>query len=244
MTSVRLAGMSEADINEPQPASQKEPPVEGPEVHHPHKHHGGGGLPRWLELGIALTALITSISSIFIAVHHGQIMEKLVQANSLPYVQGGVSNITPQGEEILSLDLLNRGVGPAHEQSLRVKADGKYVTTVDELLAASLPPDQLAEIDKARKDRIMTIASNNVKHRFIPGGESQLIFRIVKTPQNARYWDMVDKVWHKWDIEYCYCSVFAECWKVNGFFAEPQPVKECLRDEPHEFIPQRNAGQS
>lgn len=236
--------MSEADTNEPQPASQKEPPVEGPEVHHPHKHHGGGGLPRWLELGIALTALVTSISSIFIAVHHGQIMEKLVQANSLPYVQGGVSNITPEGTQVLSLDLLNRGVGPAHEQSLRVKADGKYVTTVDELLAASLPPDQLAEIDQARKDRVITIASSNVKHRFIPGGTSQLIFRIPKTPENARYWDMVDKVWQRWDIEYCYCSVFAECWKVDGLFAEPQPAKECVRDEPHEFMPQRNAGQS
>jgi hypothetical protein len=236
--------MSEADTNEPQPASQKEPPVEGPEVHHPHKHHGGGGLPRWLELGIALTALVTSISSIFIAVHHGQIMEKLVQANSLPYVQGGVSNVTTEGTQVLSLDLLNRGVGPAHEQSLRVKADGKYVTTVDELLAISLPPDQLAEIDKARNDRVMTIASSNVKHRFIPGGDSQLIFRIVRTPENARYWDMVNKVWSRWDIEYCYCSVFAECWKVNGLFAEPEPVKECVRDEPHEFMPQRNAGQS
>jgi hypothetical protein len=235
--------MSEADTNEPQPASQKEPTVEAPEVHHPHKHHGGG-LPRWLELGIALTALVTSISSIFIAVHHGQIMEKLVQANSLPYVQGGVSNVTPDGQQVLSLDLLNRGVGPAHEQSLRVKAGDRYVTSVDELLAASLPPDQLAEIDKARQERILAIASSNVKHRFIPGGTSQLIFRIVKTPENARYWEMIDQVWSKWDIDYCYCSVFAECWRVSGLFAEPEPVKECVRDEPHEFMPQRNSDQS
>jgi hypothetical protein len=236
--------MSEADTNEPQPASQKEPPVEGPEVHHPHKHHGGGGLPRWLELGIAVTALITSISSIVIAVHHGQIMEKLVQANSLPYVQGGVSNVTPEGTRVLSLDLLNRGVGPAHEQSLRVKIGERYVTSVDELLAASLPADQLAEVATARKDRLMTIVSSNVKHRFIPGGESQLIFRIPWTPDNARYWDMLDKVWPSWDIEYCYCSVFAECWKVDGLFAEPEPVKECVRDERHEFMPQRNSAQS
>jgi hypothetical protein len=63
--------------------------VENPEVHTPHARHGG--LPRWLELTIAVTALITSISSIAIAVHHGQIMEKLVQANSVPYMQGGFS---------------------------------------------------------------------------------------------------------------------------------------------------------
>ena len=61
--------------------------MEAPEVHKPHAGHGGA-LPRWLELLIAITALVTSISSIAIAVHHSHIMEKLVQANSIPgYVQ-------------------------------------------------------------------------------------------------------------------------------------------------------------
>jgi hypothetical protein len=213
----------------------EETAVEGPEVHHPHARHGG--LPRWLELGIAMTALVTSISSIVIAVHHGKIMEKLVQANSLPYVQGGVSNVTTDGEQVLSLDLLNRGVGPAHEQSLRVKADGRYVMSVDELLAASLPPDQLAEIKQAERERTLLIAKNNVQHRFIPGGATQLIFRIPKTPENARQWDALNAVWSKWDIEYCYCSVFDECWQVFGIWAEPKPVKQCVRDEPREFTP-------
>lgn len=209
--------------------------MEGPEVHHPHARHGA--LPRWLELGIAMTALVTSVSSIVIAVHHGKIMEKLVQANSLPYVQGGVSNVTPEGVQVLSLDLLNRGVGPAHEQSLRVKADGRYVKSVEELLAASLPPDQLAEVEKARKAQILRISGNNVRHRFIPGGEQQLVFRVAKTPENARYWELLNAAWSKWDIEYCYCSVFDECWQVLGIFAEPEPVKECVRDESREFMP-------
>lgn len=210
--------------------------MESPEVQHAHSRHGGG-LPRWLELAIAMTALVTSISSIFIAVHHGRIMEKLVQANSLPYVQGGVSNVTPEGTRVLSLDLLNRGVGPAHERSLRVKVGDRYVATVGELLAASLPADQLAEVERARKEQVLTIAGNNVQHRFIPGGQPQLIFRIARTPENARYWDMLDAVWKKWDIEYCYCSVFEECWQVNGIWGEPEPVEQCVRDEPREFTP-------
>ena len=209
--------------------------MESPDIHHPHKH--GGALPRWLELGIAVTALITSISSIVIAVHHGQIMEKLVQANSLPYVQGGVSNVTPDGTRLLSLDLLNRGVGPAHEQSLRVRVGDRYVRSVDELLASSLPAHQLAEVTRAREEGLMTVASNNVKHRFIPGGQSQLIFRIVRTPENARYWDMIDQARKSWNIEYCYCSVFEECWQVSGIWAEPEPTDACTRDESREFTP-------
>jgi hypothetical protein len=93
--------------------------LENPEVHPAHARHGG--LPRWLELLIAVTALVTSISSIAIAVHHGLIMERLVQANC--------------------------GVGPAHEQSLRVKVDGRYVESTSELIRASLGPDLAAEAE-------------------------------------------------------------------------------------------------
>lgn len=209
--------------------------MEGPEVHHPHARHGG--LPRWLELGIAMTALVTSVSSIVIAVHHGEIMQKLVQANSLPYMQGGFSEVTREGAEVLSLDLLNRGVGPAHETSLRVKVDGRYVRSVNELIAASLTPDQAAEMAKARKEHILNINKNVVHHRFIPGGDIQPVFRVAKTPENARYWQLLQAAQPKWDVEYCYCSVFDECWQVLGIWAEPEPVKQCVRDEPHEFTP-------
>jgi hypothetical protein len=209
--------------------------LEGPEVHHPHARHGG--LPRWLELGIALTALITSISSIIIAIHHGQTMEKLVEANSLPYMQGGFSDATTAGEQILSLDLLNRGVGPAHEKSLRVKVDGRYVTSVDALIAASLTPAEAAEVQKARKDQILRVNKNNVKHRFVPGGAEQMVFRVARTPENARYWQLLDDAQRKWSINFCYCSVFDECWYVASKLAEPEPVEECVRDEPNEFTP-------
>jgi len=71
--------------------------MEAPEVHKPHAEHHGA-LPRWLELVIAITALVTSISSIAIAVHHSHIMEKLVQANSIPYLQGTFTDVTPGGQ--------------------------------------------------------------------------------------------------------------------------------------------------
>lgn len=210
--------------------------MEGPEVHHPHARHGG--LPRWLELGIAMTALVTSISSIVIAVHHGQIMAKLVEANSLPYMEGGFSEVTPEGgADVLSLDLLNRGVGPAHEKSLRVKVDGRYVTSLTALIAASLTPEQAAEVEKARKDQILNINRNMVRHRFIPGGDTQPVFRAARTAQNASYWQLLKEARPRWDIEYCYCSVFDECWQVLGIWKEPEPVKECVRDEPNEFMP-------
>jgi hypothetical protein len=210
--------------------------LEGPEVHHPHGRHGGG-LPQWLELTIAGTALVTSICSIVIAIHHGQTMEKLVQANSIPYLIGGFSTATTTGDKVLSLDFLNRGVGPAHERSLRVKVDGQYVTSMDELIVKSLPPDQAAEVRKARKDGILQILKNNVHTRFVPGSGEQLVFRIPRNAENSRYWDMLEKGVDKWDVEYCYCSVFDDCWGVRGVWSEPARTDDCPRDEPHEFTP-------
>jgi len=211
--------------------------LENPEIHHPHGRHGGGGLPQWLELTIAGTALVTSISSIVIAIHHGHTMEKLVQANSIPYLVGGFSTVTPEGEDVLSLDLLNRGVGPAHERSLRVKVDGEYVKSVAEWIARSLPPEQAAEVNKALDDDLLRLAKNNVPTRFIPGGQQQMVLRVEKTTENARLWEMLAQAQPKWDLEFCYCSVFDDCWRVAGKRSEPTAIAECTRDEPHEFSP-------
>jgi hypothetical protein len=72
---------------------------------------------------------------------------------------------------------------------------------------------------------------------LIPGGEEQPVFRVVRTLENAQYWQMLQAARPKWDIEYCCCSVFDECWQVIGILGEPKPVKECVRDESREFLP-------
>jgi hypothetical protein len=191
-----------------------------------------GGLPRWLDLVIAISALITSISSIAIALRHGHIMAMLVQANSLPWLQGGFSNRTPEDAKVLSLDLLNRGVGPAHQESLRVKVGDSYVRSTKEFFAASLGPEQAAKAEE-----VFHPLWNRVRTRFIPGGQSQLVFRLARTPENAQFWDLLNKEQPRWDVEFCYCSVFQECWEVRSQWQEPQRVKQCRRDESREFLP-------
>jgi hypothetical protein len=206
------------------------PEVQIPEVHPPHTKHGG--LPRWFELAIAIAALVTSISSIGIAIHHGEIMNKLVRANSFPYLQGGFSDLSPDDTKVLSLDLFNRGVGPAHERSLRVKVNGEYVKSVNELLEKTLGTEQAAEANK-----VFTISRNVVPTRFIPAGQQQFVFRIPRTEENARFWDSLKAAQSKWNVDFCYCSVFDECWQVPAGWREPESVKECKRDEPREFEP-------
>jgi len=205
--------------------------MEAPEVHKPHAEHHGA-LPRWLELVIAITALVTSISSIAIAVHHSHIMEKLVQANSIPYLQGTFTDVTPEGQQVLSLALINRGVGPAHEQSLRVKVGDQYVRSVSDFVSASLGREQALKAEE-----VLHPIHNRVRTRFISAGQTQIVFRMAKTAENSQFWDMLDEDSKRWDIEFCYCSIFKECWWVRGKWSEPEPVRQCQRDESREFMP-------
>jgi hypothetical protein len=215
--------------------------METPEVHPPHvpEHKSRDrreGLPRWLELTIAVTALITSISSIVIAIQHGHTMEKLVEANSIPYLEAGFSTATLEGAKVLSLDLLNRGVGPAHEESLRVTVDKTPVTSFRDLVLASLGPEEGAKTYEVFH-QTQTILRNSVRKRFIPAGEPQLVFKVPRTPENARAWDRLYTQQSRWHVGFCYCSVFDECWTVANENADTKRVKQCVRDEKLEFEP-------
>ena len=159
-------------------------------------------------------------------------MERLVQANSFPYMQGGFGDVTPEGKDVLSLELYNRGVGPAHEQSLHVKVGDRFVRSLPELISASLGPEEAAKANE-----LLNPIHNRVRTRFIPGGQSQTVFRISKTAENSQIWDLLTKQEDRWDINFCYCSVFQECWQVPGKWQEPKRVNRCERDEPREFVP-------
>jgi hypothetical protein len=212
------------------------PEVQAPEVRRRRKSSRREGLPRWLELTIAITALVTSVSSIVIAIQHGHTMEKLVQANSIPYLESGFSTATPEGAQVLSLDLVNQGVGPAHEESLRVTVDHRPVRSFTDLLVASLGT---SEGHKARQafHQTRTLLRDNVPKRFIPAGQSGLVFKVPRTPENARWWDLLVAQKPRWNVGYCYCSVFDECWIARTELEEPRRVKQCVREEKFEFIP-------
>lgn len=203
--------------------------MDEPEVHAPHHPHGGP--PRWLEWVTSVSALVVSVTSIIIAVHHGDTMEKLVTANSLPYLTAAMSDATLQGDDRLSLDLTNSGVGPAHEQSLKVQVGDRYVTSVGDLVAAIVGPQEAAAANA-----VLRAYKNTQRERFIAANATQLVFRIDKTEANARYWALLDASAAKsWHYEVCYCSVFEECWVVRD--EARKRVKQCRRDEAHEFTP-------
>ena len=196
----------------------------------PTHRHRSGGLPIWLEWITAISALIVSVCSIAIALHNGQIENKMLKANSFPYLVGVISDATPEGRQQISMDFYNNGVGPADEQSLKISVDGRYVTSVPDLITTALGPQ-----DAQGALPLLHGLHNTIRTRFIAAKGDQFVFRIAKTPENTTAWDKLDATQARWHVEYCYCSVFDECWAVRG--ETHTAVKACKRDEPHEFKP-------
>jgi hypothetical protein len=107
-----------------------------------------------------------------------------------------------------------------------VRIGNGYVRSVDELFAASLGPEQ-----RIKAQAVLHPMRNRVRTRFIPGGQQQFVFSLPKTADNAPIWDLLAKAKDHWDVEFCYCSVFQECWDVHSELREPEHVKQCRRGD-------------
>lgn len=200
------------------------------EIEHPHHHHHRPTGVNWLDLALPLAALVVSVVSIIIALHHGEVMqslvrqnERLVQANSLPYVTLDSSNLTATGEPLISLSAINKGVGPADIRSVQIMVDGRPVPNLAALLKACCGTGNSPVL-------ISTLLGSMVR-----AGEEISYIKILVTPESKEDAKRFDKALQSKRIvtEICYCSVFNECWtRSSRPFDRPMPVRSCPMPQP------------
>ena len=186
-----------------------------------------GKLRPHLDLVVALSALVTSISSIWLALAQGDDMQRLVQAQSWPYIgfhsgNSTVDEATHERVRSLGFNVVNQGVGPARVRWLEVSVDGRAVpnTTALMLRAARLPED-------ARIDRSDTYTSG-IQGRVMRAGEEITFLRWHHAAQREPVWSALDKArFGRIVIRACYCSVFDECWISHSETPDPARVAQC-----------------
>ncbi|MFL6829031.1 MAG: hypothetical protein ACJ8D5_00240 [Sphingomicrobium sp.] len=200
------------------------------EVEHPHVHHHRTG-HRWLDLALPVAALFVSFVSIFIAWHHGQVMrelvhqnERLVQANSLPWLQLYGSNRISNGLQDVSFQVANQGVGPGEIRSVQILVDGRPVPDLRALLDACC-----GKLD------FEGLGTSTLLGRMIRPGEE---YAYILMPAQARTQAAVralnvarqsDRI----ETRICYCSVFGDCWTQNSRTSQsPKAVEQCPMPQP------------
>jgi hypothetical protein len=183
---------------------------------------------RLADLAVAFSALFVSLCSLGIALHHGRTMQRLVEANSRPFIQITTSNGQPGADntrQVITVLISNPGAGAARVERFSILVDDKPVKDISQALLrlAGLPdnPPQGAAV-------LGAMTYSEVAPSYIKAGSEQMVLSWPRTASNAAVWDKdaaagSDRV----KFETCYCSIFDECWIENSHTFRPSPVTSC-----------------
>lgn len=190
---------------------------------------------RWLDLFVALVALLISSASIFVAYQSNQSMERLARASSWPFIQIGSGNASDEGAAQLAFSVSNVGTGPARVYAFEMRVDGEHLPRGQHLLTRLLSACCAAEFAAATERAGTQVGamgremSSPVSNRFLaPNGE---VYAMLwpRTEQNQELWTALDTARQSGRIttSVCYCSVFDDCWVARSNSFPPEEVNSC-----------------
>lgn len=198
------------------------------ESHHHHHPHGTGF--RWLDITLGVAATIVSLVSLWLGIHSAHSMEKLVAANSYPYLEqsrsmgtGGLMPGTNRGRQRVQYSFINNGVGPARIDWVQLTFKGKPMRNLDELLEACCSGSRHTSNELDRR--------GGVAGALVRPGAALAMFTWDEPTTPNPVFDAMHQHMTDIKIDYCYCSVFDECYVRRHTDARPEPVKECKAPE-------------
>ncbi|TWI69814.1 hypothetical protein IP91_00887 [Pseudoduganella lurida] len=194
------------------------------ESHHAHHPHGTG--LRWLDVTLAVAATIVSLVSLWLGLHSAHSMEKLVAANSYPYLEQYRAMSSPatfpdSDRKRGRIEYLyqNNGTGPARIDWVELTFDGKPMADITALLDACCA---------AKRDDIRGMSHRGaVVGTLVRPGDMVSMFSwdepVTPNPVFGKLHGLMNKI----SITTCYCSVFDDCYVRRPDATKPEPVKEC-----------------
>jgi hypothetical protein len=190
-----------------------------------------GSIGRSLEFAVAIGALVTSVTSIWLSLSQGDDMARLVQAQSWPYLEYESSNTGNDGAPEIDIMVRNAGVGPAKVESFSVSYDGSAAKGWASLVASCCLP-QGTPRDKPDLPALTDgrMISSKLIARVLRASDSVTLLHLPKTEANAPLWSKLDDARFKLAFRVCYCSVFDECWISDLRSTKQERVKTCPVD--------------
>jgi hypothetical protein len=194
-------------------------PVDAPELHPVHAHAAGH---RWFDYVMGGAALLVSVVSLYVALHHGRTMEKLVQASSFPNLEPDldIADGSQTGHATFSVLLRNSGVGPARIETLALSADGVPLASLGELVSAI--------VKRSGQTKFSAKLSVESAVGSLVGAGRELRLVSFDFPDAAVWYAPALATAEKLSIQVCYCSVFDECFTVESG-KRPARVRECVK---------------
>lgn len=183
---------------------------------------------------MACAALLVSGISLYVAVHHGETMEKMVAAASWPNLEANVT-VGDQGRPEtarLGIAVSNTGVGPARLETLEIWHDGTPLSDARALI------DALATAGKPAIPSLSArLEARSLVGTVIGAREDSALLSI--TPSDSEAWRLpIIRFAVQLQSRLCYCSVFDECYvsDTRAKRGRPERVEHC----PEPAVPYRD----
>jgi hypothetical protein len=191
---------------------------------HGHAPHGTGF--RWLDIGLALSAFIVSLSSLWLTVHNAHTMERLVTSNSYPNIDFNFGNEFDFQDgrgtrPALYLSLDNTGIGPARLRSVELGFGGRPAATLPALLEICCTREPAGALPLTN-----SWSSGDMRGAMVQSGKAVNLFAWPQALDDPR-WARLNAVRDQIGVRVCYCSVFEECYLRDSAHREPARVKTC-----------------
>lgn len=199
---------------------------------------------RWLDVVLSVTAIMVSLSSLYLAQNSSNAMERLVQANSMPFLQLESGNASDEGEPgFLAFSVRNAGNGPASIHTFEMVVDdqsfpggGRIAEDVLRACCSEQFEQALAAADGDLLRAIDNDLTSPVASTFLAPNDEAIAWVWRRTDANATLWNAVDAARQRGRLRMraCYCSLFDECWVAETRQFPPRPVDACEAPAPRE----------
>ena len=184
------------------------------------------GMP-WLDLIIAVSAIVLSVISLVVAIGNARTQEKMVAATSWPLLQYSTSNISDDGSPVIVMEIINEGSGPALLKHLSVTHQGKAMASSGDLLRTCCGMTIPGWQEARRVDPAVALVTSSVRNRVIRPGERIRFLRMERRDAIGGMWTGLERARREVEFEACYCSLFEECWRSDLESLSPRRVRSC-----------------
>jgi len=164
---------------------------------------------------LSLVGVFIGLVALYAALTESEAVRKQTSAAVWPYVQVSVNDFATDESGLFEVSLSNAGVGPADIRAMRVTFGGQpWTSWRDVVLAAN---------DGATAEFRQTASTN----RVLRPGEQVVIFGTDDLGLVTAFRSAVAN--RSSAIEYCYCSIFDECWVADSRQPDvrPEPATQC-----------------
>ncbi|GLX79224.1 hypothetical protein tinsulaeT_25640 [Thalassotalea insulae] len=191
-----------------------------------------------LELWVSLTAMITAVAAVVVAIIQTQVMHEeaeLERQHSRLSVKPSLllysnSHVGDKGGSF-SFGIENQGLGPAVLQGFSVKLKGKMLNNWFDFFKQATSGQVFL---RGEQRNVPDITENRMLNGVIvPAGKGLLLIKLGTNAEVAQQLRLSDA---SAEISLCYCSFYDECWLTTNNSVTQQSVNSCSVLNAPEFL--------